>query len=109
MDDIIKVIVSDINNTANAIKKDTDALRGRTDNQIGWIDDTSKNLPAPAYNGLLPMLGDIKAYLHRSMDIRDRISTVLAEVAQVVQKQDQNIAHHFNQATSQMSQTNNPK
>ena len=62
----------------------------------------------PAYNGLLPMLTDIKAFLHRSMDIRDRISTVLGEVAQVVEKQDQQIAHHFKQIAPQTPQ-NTPK
>ncbi len=95
MDDVFKVVCEDLTNTSHAVKKDTDILRSKTEKQISQIDDNGKVLPQTMYTMLLPLLDEFKAYLGRSMDIRDRISTTLDAVAQAVAEQDKQIGKKF--------------
>lgn len=105
MSDHFAVNTKELATAAHMIKKDTDTLRGQTDHHIEQIDSTSQSLPQALYPLLLPILSNIKAYLNRSMDIRDRISTVLGEVAQAVEKQENQITHSFAQLTPPESQS----
>ncbi len=105
MNDPLKIITEDLRNTATTIKKETDTLRSDTDKKIGQIDDTGKALPSEMYNTLLPLLTDVKAFLGRSMDIRDRISMVLGEVAKAVETEEKKIEKDFKQLQDQLPQT----
>ena len=109
MSDDFMVNTEELTSTANMIKKDTDTLRGQTTHQIDQIDSAGQNLPGSMYTMLLPMLGEIKAYLNRSMDIRDRISTVLGEVAKAVEQEENQIKQQFTQLTPSGTRSSNHK
>jgi hypothetical protein len=84
-----------VRETAKAIKDDTDNLRSKTTTWLNKIDDTSKQLPSMLYQNSWAAITDIKAFLNRSMEERDRINTILQEVAKQVDALDQEIKKAF--------------
>ena len=112
MNDPFKIITEDLTQASKDIKKDTDTLRTDTDTKIGQIDDTGKELPNTMYSMLLPLFTDMKAYLGRSMDIRDRISMILDEIAKAVEEQEKQFEKDFKQlqppSTNNQSTNNDP-
>jgi hypothetical protein len=89
-----------VRTTSKAIKGDTDELRPKTGTYLGQIDETSKQLPALLYENSWAAILDIKAFLNRSMEERDRIHTLLEEVAKQVDKLDQELATLFQDLTN---------
>jgi hypothetical protein len=86
--------------TAKAIKGDTDELRSKTGTWLGNIDDTCKELPSSAYEMSWGVITGIRGFLDRSMEERDRINTLLQEVAKQVDQLDQQIAKSFQDMTN---------
>jgi conjugal transfer/entry exclusion protein len=95
MDNIARFDTQEMRTIANAISADTNELRTQTDPQIGKIDDTCKALPSVVYNMAAPGFLVVKAFLGRSMDIRDRISSILKQAADVVEEQEKQIESLF--------------
>ena len=100
MGDDFLINTDQVRKTAKAIKDDTDELRSKTDNWLGQIDATSKLLPSVLYESSWAAILDIRAFLNRSMEERDRINTLLQEVAKQVDQLDQQLAKEFQDLTN---------
>lgn len=95
MSDEFKVVIHEMRYISHLISSETDTLKKQTDTQIGRVDETCKSLPPVVYNLAAPGFLVIKAFLGRSTDMRDRISTILSKTADVAEKTDQQIAGLF--------------
>jgi len=100
MGDDFLINTDQVRKTAKAIKDDTDELRSKTDTWLGQIDATSKSLPPVLYENSWAAILDIRAFLNRSMEERDRINTLLQEVAKQVDQLDQQITKAFQDLTN---------
>jgi len=104
MGDDFLINTDQVRKTAKAIKDDTDELRSKTDTWLNQIDDTCKLLPSTVYELSWGVITRIRPYLNRSMEERDRINTLLQELAKQVDLLDQKIAKEFQDMTKNQPQ-----
>ena len=95
MSDEFKVVIHEMRYISHLISSETDTLKKQTDTQIGRVDETCKSLPPAVYSMAAPGFLVIKAFLGRSTDMRDRISTILSKTADLAEKTDQQLAGLF--------------
>jgi uncharacterized protein YukE len=99
MGDQIFFNVTELRQTARQIATETSELRGVTSRLLGQIDSTSQQLPPPAYEYSQSNMTRVRAFLERSMEIRDRISTLLKVTADTAEQLDRQMAQVFNEAS----------
>ncbi|WP_376794856.1 hypothetical protein [Thermogemmatispora sp.] len=95
MSDLIIFDPASLQQVSQHISSQTEALKRQTPSLLDQIDAVSQQLPQPLYDQAFWQIKRIQAFLDRSMEIRDRLSTFLQLAAKAAEQLDQEMAQTF--------------